>query len=164
MRNPVHLIACLVVVGCSADGRRGRATCGIAAMAMPASVLAQFGVPRQTLSRPPAALPERLVARVAGGGTLTAFVGRSAAPDSLLLFGVEGAAPGGLALGFGVLMMDPKGGARGVMLFEGLPVEAAPVIGTVSMATVNAPLLGVEADPAAYEDPACPLFPDSALQ
>jgi hypothetical protein len=32
------------------------------------------------------------------------------------------------------------------------------------MGTMSAPLLGIEADAAAYEDPACPLFPDSTLR
>lgn len=163
MRTVAPLIVALAAAACSGERGRPPASCGIAAMATPASVLAQFGVPRQTLSRPPRALPERMVARIAGGGVLTAFVGRSAA-DSLLIVGIEGEAPTGLALGFGVLLVDPKTGPRGVMLFEGLPVEAAPVIGTVSMGSMNAPLLGVEADPASYEDPGCPIFPDSAIR
>jgi hypothetical protein len=144
------------------DGRPG-ANCGIAAMASPNSVIAQFGVPRQTLSVPPREVPGRLVARVAGGGTYPAIVGRTSSPDSLLVIGVEGPTAA-MALGFGVLLTDRGGRARGVMLFEGLPVEAAPQIGTVSLGTSSAPLLGIEATPDAYEDPACPLFPDSTLR
>ena len=163
MRIPA-LLAVALIAACGGDGNRSSAACGIAMMAMPNSVIAQFGVPRQTLSRPPAELPGRLVARVAGGGTFPAIVGRSPAPDSLLVIGVEGGSQANIALGFGVLIMTPGGAPRGVMLFEGLPVEGAPHIGTVSIGSASAPLLGLEADPTAYEDPACPLFPDSALQ
>ena len=163
MRHPA-LIATALLAACGGDGARSSASCGIAAMASPNSVIAQFGIPRQTLSRPPAALPERLVARVAGGGAFPAIVGRSSGLDSLLLIGVEGGASANMALGFGVLLTTTAGESRGVMLFEGLPVEAAPHICTVSMGAVSAPLLGLEADPAAYEDPGCPLFPDSTLQ
>jgi hypothetical protein len=163
MRNAVPLLLS-VAVACGAPGDRPAVGCGIAAMATPSSVIAQFGIPEQTLSRAPAELPSRLVARVAGGGSFSAIVGRTTEADSSLLVGVEGQPPEGMALGFGVLLVTPSGSARGVMLFEGLPVEGAPTIGTVSMGSSSAPLLGVEADPAAYEDPACPLFPDSALR
>lgn len=158
---PTILLTILAACGNGSDGSSS-ASCGIAAMASPASLLSQFGVPRQTLAQPPAELPERLVVRAAGGSAFSAVVGRGAS-DSLLLIGVEGS-PGTMALGFGVLVTDQQGVPRGVMLFEGLPVEAAPRIGTVSMGSMSAPLLGVEADPEAYEDPACPLFPASALQ
>lgn len=164
MRIAAPLLLCLGAAACGASDDRPAIGCGIAAMATPSSVLAQFGIPQQTLSRAPDGLPGRLVARVAGGGTLPAIVGRTTGADSSLLIGVEGQPPAGMPLGFGVLLVNPQGGARGVMLFEGLPVEGAPIIGTVSMGTASAPLLGVEADPTAYEDPACPLFPDSALR
>ena len=89
-------------------------------MASPNSVIAQFGVPRQTLSVPPRAVPERLVARVAGGGTYPAIAGRTSAPDSMLVIGVEGTPPAGMALGFGVLLTARDGTSRGVMLFDGV--------------------------------------------
>jgi|SRR5690606_23611107 len=148
-------------LGCTADSDRSSVNCGIAALTVPQSVISQFGIPRQTLSRAPANIPERLTARVAAGPALPAIAGREGTSDSLLVIGVEGG-PDGMALGFGVLMTDPHGNTRGVMLFEGLPVEGAPRIGTVSMGSVTAPLIGVEADPASYENPDCPVFPDSA--
>ena len=157
------LLFCLAAA-CGGSGDRPAVGCGIAAMATPSSVLAQFGIAQQTLPRAPDDLPGRLVARVAGGGTLPAIVGRTTSADSALLIGVEGQPPAGMALGFGVLLVSPSGTARGVMLFEGLPVEGAPTIGTVSLGSASAPLLGVEAEPSAYEDPACPLFPDSVLR
>jgi hypothetical protein len=164
MRIARPLLLCLAAAACGGSADRPGVGCGIAAMATPGSVLAQFGVPQQTLSRPPASLPARLVARVAGGGTLPAIVGRTTTADSALLIGVEGQPEGEMALGYGVLLVNKSGVARGVMLFEGLPVEGAPTIGTVSMGTSSAPLIGVEADPGAYEDPACPIFPDSTLR
>jgi len=145
---------------CTADSDRSSVNCGIASLAVPQSVISQFGIPRQTLSRAPVSVPERLTARVAAGPALTAIAGREGTGDSLLVIGIEGSAEG-MALGFGVLMTDRQGNTRGVMLFEGLPVEGAPRIGTVSMGSVTAPLIGVEADPASYENPDCPIFPDS---
>ena len=163
MRYPALFGVISILAACGGDGT-SRAGCGIASMASPNSVIAQFGIPRQTLSVPPRDVPPRLVARIAGGGTYPAIVGRTQGPDSALVVGVEGTPPGSMALGFGVLLTAKDGTTRGVMLFEGLPVEAAPQIGTVSMGPMSAPLLGIEADPAAYEDPACPLFPDSTLR
>ena len=160
MRLPLPGIL-LVLAGCSGGGDRPSVNCGIVALASPQSLISQFGIPRQTLSRPPARVPERLVARIAAGPTLPAIAGRESGGDSLLVIGVEGSAPGGMALGFGVLVTDLDATVRGVMLYEGLPVEGAPRIGTVTMGSVTAPLLGLEADPEAYDNAECPLFPDS---
>jgi hypothetical protein len=66
--------------------------------------------------------------------------------------------------GFGVLVLDRGGKARGVMLYEGVPVEGAPQIGTVSMGNGTVPLIGIQLDPSKIEDPRCPLFPDSVIQ
>jgi hypothetical protein len=161
MRIPAVALL-LAVTACGADADRPRVNCGIVALASPQSLLNQFGVPRQTLSRPPAEVPERLVARVAAGPILSAIAGRESGGDSLLVIGVEGTPPGNMPLGFGVLVTDLEGRTRGVMLFEGLPIEGAPHIGTVTMGTVTAPLLGLEADPAAYENAECPLFPETS--
>ncbi len=49
------------------------------------------------------------------------------------------------------------------MLFEGLPVEGAPRIGTVTVGSAMLPLIGIQLDPAKIEDPRCPFFPDSVL-
>jgi hypothetical protein len=151
----------LALAACSGGSDRPSINCGIVALASPQTLLAEFAVPRQTLSRPPANVPGRVVARIAAGPTLPAIVGRESVGDSLLVIGVEGNPPGNMALGFGVLVTALDGTTRGVMLFEGLPVEGAPRIGTVTMGSVTAPLLGLEADPEAYENADCPLFPDS---
>lgn len=154
------LTAGLCLAGCG-DGRAPAASCGIAALAGPTSLLAQFGVPHQTLAAPPQHLPERLVVRLVAGAAYRGVVGRS---DSLWIIGVDGPLPPAAKPGFGVLVLDPKGTARGVMLYEGPPVEGAPVIGTVSVGAASLPLVGIQLDPAKIEDSRCPFFPDSVLR
>lgn len=154
---------CLVLAcGRGQDKSRvGAAACGLAALAGPTALLTQFSVPDQTLASPPRHLPERVVVRSVAGPAYAAIVGRS---DSLWVIGVEGSLPAGVKPGFGVLVMDKSGKARGVMLFEGTPVEGAPPIGTVSIGSATVPLIGIQLDPAKIEDPRCPFFPDSVLQ
>jgi hypothetical protein len=160
MRGLSILLALALAFACGKPPAAGRAACGLAALAGPTALLTQFGVPRQTLSRPPAQLPERLVARVVAGPALTALVGRA---DTLLVIGVEGAIPPAIKPGYGVLVLDQSEKARGVMLYEGLPVEGAPKIGTVTVGPAMLPLIGIQVDPAKIEDPRCPFFPDSVL-
>ena len=100
------------------------------------------------------------MARVVAGPALMAIVGRA---DTTLLIGVEGAIPPAIKPGYGVLVLDQSEKARGVALFEGLPVEGAPTIGTVSIGSATLPLIGIQLDPAKIEDPRCPFFPDSVL-
>jgi hypothetical protein len=155
----------LCLLACDrSPGRKGSAavaSCGLAALAGPTALLAQFGVPGQTLSAPPQALPERLVVRLVAGPANPAIVGRS---DSLLIIGMNGSIPAGAKPGFGVLIVDQSATARGVLLFEGAPVENAPEIGKVSVAGSTVPLIGIQVDPARYEDSRCPLFPDSVIR
>lgn len=150
----------LAVAACGKAADRPNPACGLAALAGPTALLTQFSVPRQTLSTPPRTLPERLVTRVVAGPALPAIVGRS---DSLLVIGVEGAVPPAIKPGYGVLVLDTTEKARGVMLFEGIPVEGAPTIGTVSVGNATVPLIGIQLDPTRIEDPRCPFFPDSVL-
>jgi hypothetical protein len=160
MRFPLSMLFLALATSCGKPPAAGRAACGLAALAGPTALLTQFGVPRQTLSRAPAQLPERLVARVVAGPALTALVGRA---DTLLVIGVEGAIPPAIQPGYGVLVLDQSEKARGLMLYEGLPVEGAPRIGTVTVGPAMLPLIGLQVDPAKIEDPRCPLFPDSVL-
>jgi hypothetical protein len=148
------------LVACGKPADRGNAACGLAALAGPTALLTQFSVPRQTLSAPPHTLPGRLVARVVAGPALPAIVGRS---ESLLVIGVDGRIPPAIRPGYGVLVLDTTERARGVMLFEGTPVEGAPQIGTVTVGDSTLPLIGIQLDPARIEDPHCPFFPDSVL-
>jgi hypothetical protein len=159
------LVTCLLVAACDRSPRgnasAGSAACGLAALAGPTARLGQFSIPNQTLSAPPRRLPERLVVRLVAGPAYPAIVGRS---DSSLIIGVEGALPAGVKAGYGVLVMDPSEKARGVMLFEGTPVEGAPQIGTVAIANATVPLIGIQLDPAKIEDPRCAFFPDSVIR
>lgn len=162
---PRYLVpAVLLILACgrtSDKGPGGAATCGLAALAGPTALLGQFSVPNQTLASPPRHLPERLVVRLVAGPAYPAIVGRS---DSLWVIGVEGSLPPNVKPGFGVLVLDKAGKARGVMLYEGSPVEGAPQIGTVSVGSTSVPLTGIQLDPAKIEDPRCPSFPDSVIQ
>jgi hypothetical protein len=137
------------------------ATCGLAALAGPTALLGEFGVAGQTLDSPPRALPERIAVRLVAGPAYSAIVGRA---DSALVIGVNGALPANVKPGFGVLIMDPENHARGILLYEGAPVENAPEIGTVSIENASVPLLGIQVNPAKYEDPRCSLFPDSVTR
>ncbi len=157
----MRLLLPLVLLPAVACGPAGAPNCGIAHMAGATMVLEQFGTPNQTLSSAPATLPERLVARLAAGPAYPAIVGRV---DSLLAIGIDGALPPNVELGYGVLLLDPEGTARGVMLYAGDPIGGAPVLGTVTMGAVAKPLLGIQLPTARYEDAACPAFPDSVLR
>jgi hypothetical protein len=84
-------------------------------------------------------------------------------PDSAWIIGVQGTIPSPIRPGFGVLIMDPAGAARGLMIFESRPIPGAPEIGKLNVDTLMLPLIGIQLDPARFEDPRCPLFPDSVL-
>jgi hypothetical protein len=150
-----------LAAACGRGEGGGRAACGLAALAGPTALLTQFGVPNQTLSEPPRRLPERLVVRQVAGGAYPAVVGRT---DSLLVVGVEGTLPPNARPGFGVLVVDQQERARGVMLYEGDPVEGAPRLGNVSIGSTSVPLIGIQVDPGKVEDASCPLFPDSLVR
>ncbi len=158
----VLLLTFLLAAGCSRSGDRSpSAACGLASLAGPTALLAQFGIPDQTLGAPPRTLPERLVVRSVAGPALPAIVGRA---DSLWIIGVEGSLPANVKPGFGVLVLDPAEKARGVVLYEGTPVEGAPELGKVSVGDITVPLIGIQLDPTKIEDPRCPLFPDTVIQ
>lgn len=142
--------------GCQRD--RG-GVCGLTAIAGATMLLQEFGVPGQTLGVPPGGLPPQVVARVAAGPALTGVVGRAA--DSSWLIGLEGDVPATIRIRFGVLILDPAGSTRGVMLYESEPIRGAPPIGQISIDTLMLPLLGIQLDPSRFEDPRCPLFPDT---
>jgi hypothetical protein len=162
MRRRV-LLMLLITVGCrsSQDKSAGSAACGLAALAGPTALLSQFSIPNQTLGAPPKTLPERLVVRLVAGPAYRAIVGRS---DSLWVIGVNGVLPAAVKPGFGVLVLDQSAKARGVLLYEGTPVEGAPQIGTVTVGSATVPLIGIQLDPAKIEDPRCAFFPDSVLR
>jgi|SRR5688572_17779322 len=137
------------------------AACGIAAVAGPAMVLSEFSSADAALTVPPATIPPRAVARFVAGPAASAVLGRRG--DSLEV-GVDGGVPAGNNVGFGVLMTDRAGAVRGVLVYDGLPVGGAPVLGNLTVGAVRVPLLGIALDSARVEDPRCPFFPDSVLQ
>jgi hypothetical protein len=156
------LVLSLLIPACGTPQDRGpSAACGLAALAGPTALLGQFGIPDQTLATPPRNLPERLVVRQVAGKAYPAIVGRV---DSLWIIGLQGQLPANVKPGYGVLIQDLSGKARGVMLYEGTAVEGAPEIGSVSVGESTVPLIGIQLDPGKIEDPSCPLFPDSVIQ
>jgi hypothetical protein len=60
-----------------------------------------------------------------------------------------------------VLVVHPDGSVRGVMLYQGNPIEGAPRLGSVHAGDRNLPLVGLMTDVANFQDPSCPIFPDS---
>jgi hypothetical protein len=150
------------MAGCTGSGDRPpSAACGLASLAGPTALLGQFSISNQTLGAPPRNLPERLVVRLVAGPAYPAIVGRA---DSLWIIGMEGSLPPNVKPGYGVLILDPSEKARGVVLYEGTPVEGAPEIGRVSIGDVTVPLIGIQLDPAKIENPRCPMFPDTVIQ
>jgi hypothetical protein len=150
----------IILTGCG-GGRTGGA-CGITAIAGATMLLQEFATPNQTLGSPPANVPPKLVARVAAGPAFASVAGRTG--DSAWVIGVEGTLPAAIKPRFGVLVLDPKGTARGVLIYESDPIRGAPEIGKVNVDSLMLPLLGIQLDPARFEDARCPLFPDSLLR
>jgi hypothetical protein len=159
MFRPLPTLFLLALAACG--GSAPQSSCGVAALAGPTMLLSEFGTPGQTLGLPPDTLPPRLVARIAAGPALPAIVGRT---DSAWVIGVEGTLPTGVTPGFGVLVFDKSGSARGVLVYQGSPVTGAPVLGQVTIGASTVPLIGIQLDPAKYEDPRCPVFPDSVAR
>jgi hypothetical protein len=156
-----RLVPALLLLGACASGEP-RSSCGIAALTGPTMLLGEFSTPNQTLAIPPEQLPERLVTRFVAGPAFPAVVGRT---DAAWAIGVEGSAPARVAPGFGVLVLDPAGVPQGVLVYEGDPVARAPLIGQVTIGgSTTVPLLGIQVPDAKYEDPRCPVFPDSVLR
>lgn len=115
----------------------------------------------RALTSTPDSMPEVLVVRLAAAQAFRGLVGRT---DSAWVIGIEGSLPDNVKPGFGVLVVDPAGGARGVVIYEGPPIPGAPVLGTVNLGDLTVPLLGLRASVAAFEEPNCPLFPDSLVR
>ena len=149
----------LLVLGLAAcSGSDTPPACGLNALVGSTVLLDEFSRPNQTLSTPPARMPERLVARLVAGPAYSAISGRA---DSQLVIGVNGTLPPKTVISFGVLVVDTSGQPLGVMLYESAPVDGAPTIGSVTAGSLVVPLIGIQLDPTRIQDPACPLFPDS---
>lgn len=152
----VPALLCIVFLGCG--GSRGSPTCGLASVAGANLLLGAFATPNVTLSAPPRRVPQTLAVRVVAGPLYSATVTRT---DSTLQITLPADTSRKLVPGSGVLIQDSTGRTRGVVLFDAPPVAGAPLIGTVVSGAHSAPLVGIMADPALYQDARCPLFPDS---
>ena len=157
MRRALLLLALSAACGKSS----GEGACGFTNIAGASLLLSEFTFPGQTLAQPPAQLPERLVARLAAGPAYPAMVGRT---EAGWVIGVEGTLPEQVHPRYGVLVLDPVGKPRGMVLYETDPMRGAPRLGTVSVDTLMLPLIGIQVASAKYEDPKCPFFPDSVIQ
>lgn len=138
--------------------RAGGVGCGLATVAGQSMLLEEFRKPGTTLSALPANIPGILPIRVALGPAYRSVVGRA---DSMLVVGVEGTLPAAPEVGWGILAVSPAGAAEGVLLYQGDPPQGAPKLGSVNTGAKNLPLVGLTLVVANFQDPICPIFPDS---
>jgi hypothetical protein len=143
-------------------GHGGSASCGFAGVAGANLLLGAFAEPNQTLSAAPRRLPATLPVRVVAGALYTADVTRD--DSTTVTITLRDSLPSRIVPGSGVLVKDTTGRTRGVVLYEAVPVAGAPRIGTLVSGSVTAPLVGIQVDPSRFEDPRCPMFPDSTAQ
>ena len=159
LMNARAILLILLVSACAGGSRT--TNCGIVGLAGPSLLLEEFARPGNTLGEVPENMPERIVARIAAGPAYSAVVGKT---DTSWVIGIEGLVPEQPRPGFGVLVVDPSLGAQGLLLYEGLPIPRAPILGTVNAGSLNIPFHGLRASIAAFQDPSCILFPDSLKQ
>jgi len=146
-----------LVLACGSRGASNY-SCGFATVTGQSLLLEEFTRPGTTLSALPRDVPGVLPVRVALGPSFRAVAGRA---DSLLVVGIEGTLPVTPVVGWGVLIVSPSGTPQGVLLYEGSPMQGAPRLGTVNAGALNVPLVGLQTDIARFQDPSCPIFPDS---
>jgi hypothetical protein len=147
----------LLLAGCS-GGKTGNYGCGFSAVAGQSMLLDEFNRPGTVLSAAPQEIPAALPVRIALGPSFRSVTGRA---DTMLVVGVEGTLPAAPGVGFGVLVVSPQGTAEGVMLYEGSPIQGAPLLGTVNAGGRNLPLIGIRLDVTRFQKQSCPIFPDS---
>ena len=163
VRSPVpvskllpSLILTVALAGCGkSDGPS--AACGIAALTAPLVVLESFGK-GNLLDQVPPTIPERFAVRFVAGPAVrgTAII------DSTGKIQVTVAEnPNQASVGYGVLVVDGRYQAQGVVAYEGVPVPGAATLGQLILPGRSVPLLGVRLDPRTINDPRCPLLPDS---
>ncbi|MEP6590032.1 MAG: hypothetical protein ABJC19_02510 [Gemmatimonadota bacterium] len=153
---PLSLVVCAALAGCGTS-KSGSAACGISALTAPLVVLESFGK-GNLLDQVPPVVPERVPVRFVAGAAVTGAL----ATDStgrLRLTVTEH--PAGAPAGYGVLVVDGRYQVQGVVIYEGVAVPGATVLGQLLLPELTLPLLGVRLDPRTIADPRCPLFPDS---
>ena len=153
---PLRIILVAALVGCGkSDG--SSASCGISALTAPLVVLESFGK-GNLLDHVPPDVPPRLPVRfVAGPAVRGGFVIDSAGRLQVTV----NERPNRTPAGYGVLVVDGRFRAQGVVVYEGTPVPGATILGRVVLPDTSLPLLGVRLDPRTIADPRCPLLPDS---
>jgi hypothetical protein len=157
-----HLALASFILTAACAGSKGRTSCGIAALAGPSLLVEEFTKPGRTLAAVPEKMPEVIPVRMAAGPGYRGIVGQVVGKtEANWVIGVDSPLPEKPKIGYGVLVDDPTSGPAGVLLFEGVPVPGAPVLGTINAGAVNVPLIGVRASVAMFEEPGCLLFPDS---
>lgn len=148
----------LVLAACSGGGGGGSVSCGIASLTGPLVAKEAFAK-GNSLTVPPDSVPGSVPLRIVAGQALRGHV---TSADSL---GWHLSSPDTIAdgtpVGFGVLLVDRKGQTLGALVFEGVSIPGAPVLGDLTLRDTIVPLLGVRVDRRQIEDPKCPLFPDS---
>ena len=149
-------LSLLLLAGCS--GKGGNYGCGFAAVAGQSMLLDQFTHPGTVVSTLPVGLPEALPVRIALGPAFPSIVGRA---DTMIVVGVQGTLPATPVVGFGVLVLNPQDKLLGVLLYEGVAIRDAPVLGSVNVGGRDVPLIGIRLDLSRFEKPSCPIFPDS---
>jgi len=158
---PARRAIAALLLGALAAGcgpRTGGVGCGLATVAGQSLILEEFRKPGTTLSALPADIPGVLPIRVALGSSYRSVVGRA---DSMLVVGLEGTLPATPEVGWGLLAVSPAGTAEGVLLYQGDPPQGAPKLGSVNTGAKNLPLVGLTLVVANFQDPICPIFPDS---
>ena len=151
------LAALLLLGGCDAKNS-GNYGCGISAVAGQSLLLEEFTRPGKTLSVPPSRIPGIVTVRIALGPVFRAVAGRT---DSLLVIGLEGELPPTPVVDWGILIVSPAGVVQGVLLYQGDPIQGAPLLGTIHAGERSLPLVGLSTDIANFQDASCPVFPDS---
>jgi hypothetical protein len=147
----------LLWLGACSSGKE-TPNCGIAALAGPSLLLEEFTKPGRTLSAVPHGMPEVLPVRMAASDAYRGIVGEA---DTTWIIGIDAPLPAKPTPGFGVLLVDVEKGPQGVLLFEGPPIARAPILGSVNAGSLNVPLIGIRTALQNFQDPHCPLFPDS---
>ena len=161
MRRSTGLLALAFTMSLAACGKSsggGSAACGIAALTGPLAVKDAFARGNM-LETIPDSVPASLPVRVVAGPLLDAFL--RSRDSAGLAFTVEGRIPVGALPGYGVMLVDPKSMPLGILLFDGVAVPNAHILGTVTVRDSALPLIGIRINLQGYEDPKCPLFAEA---
>ena len=158
VRAASTLLLTVALLAACESKNAGNFACGMTAVAGQSLMLEEFTRPGKTLGVAPSVIPATLPVRIALGPALRAVAGRA---DSQIVIGVEGALPATPPADWGILIVHPDGRVVGVVLYQGNPIEGAPLLGTVNAGDRNLPLVGLMTDVANFQDATCPIFPDS---